>query len=81
LDTALNIIGFLGALLILSAYFLQQHGAVTGHSASYLWMNLAGSSAIAVSLLWSWNMPSFILQCAWITITGQSLLRQRVKTA
>lgn len=64
---------------MLFAYFLLQQGKVTAHQPSYLWMNFLGGIAVLVSLCVEWNLPAFMMELAWVTISAVSLWRIRGK--
>jgi hypothetical protein len=74
-----NIIGIVGMLLFLAAYYLLQQDALSAHDPRYLWMNFTGSIAVLASLLWAWNLPSFLLESAWAIISAYGLIRLRRK--
>lgn len=76
-----NIAGVAGVFAILVAYYLLQQGKVTAHQPLYLWLNFWGGFAVLVSLLWEWNLPAFMMEAAWVTISGVSLWRYRKKPA
>lgn len=76
-----NIAGVAGVFAILVAYFLLQQGKVTAHQPLYLWLNLWGGFAVLFSLLWDWNLPAFLMEAAWVTISAVSLWRYRGKRA
>jgi len=64
-----DIIGLCGMLCGLGAYFLLQKGLVSARSAQYLGLNFTSPLLIMVSLSVHWNLPSFMLQLAWLAIT------------
>lgn len=58
---------------MLLAYYLLQQQKVQAHSPKYLWMNFLGGLAVLVSLCFHWNLPAFLMELAWIAISGHSL--------
>ena len=64
-----NIIGILGVLLILAAYALLNLGKLLPTNLVYLLLNASGSSCILISLMFSWNLSSVVMQIAWISIS------------
>jgi uncharacterized membrane protein len=72
---AATLIGLVGVAAVLAAYALVSLGRWAGTQPRYQWLNLAGTFAILYSLLYSWNLPSFIAQCAWIVISIIGLVR------
>lgn len=74
-----NIIGLCGVALVLLAYGLVSLGIWAGTQPRYQWLNLAGTCAILYSVLYSWNLPSFVAQCAWIVLSVVGLARLYVR--
>lgn len=70
----LNILGLAGVFSMLAAYFLLQRGKVTAHQPRYLWMNFLGGLAVIFSLILHWNLPAFVMELAWVLISGHSLI-------
>ena len=64
----MTIIGWLGALLILLAYFLLIHKNLTSRSKMYQWMNIAGALLLAINTITIKAYPSFITNIAWFLI-------------
>ena len=64
-----DIVGVIGVLCGIGAYFLLQRGVISASSAAYLGLNLLSPSLIMLSLLVHWNLPAFMLQLAWLAIT------------
>lgn len=71
----MEIAGWAGALLILLAYALLSMGKVTGQSALYQGMNVAGAAGFIVNGWWHGAIPSAALNVIWILIGGFALLR------
>jgi hypothetical protein len=72
-----EIAGWTGALLILSAYLLLSMGRVSGQSASYQWMNVAGAAGFIVNGWYHGALPSAVLNVIWMLIGGTALWRMR----
>lgn len=75
MHTLANIIGMVGVALIVIAYFFNQAGKMASDSMPFPVLNLVGAVLILVSLWWSWNLPSFIMECIWITISAVGIAR------
>ncbi len=71
-----DIIGIIGTLMIVLAYFLMQNGKMHGTSWSYLWLNLAGALMLLYSLFWFWNLASVIIEIFWIGITIYGMIKK-----
>ena len=68
-------IGIVGVVLTLLAYFLLNMNRVTSKSMSYVYLNLFGSIMLLYSLLFHWNLPSVLIEIAWISISLMGLYR------
>ncbi len=79
LEIAVEVAGWGGAALILSAYLLITMGKVTGQSALYQWMNVAGAAGFIVNGWWHGAVPSAALNVVWMMIGGVALWRMRAK--
>ncbi len=64
---------------MLVAYFLLQRGKLTAHQPLYLWLNFWGGVVVICSLLQHWNLPAFIMELAWVSISAYSLITLRGK--
>jgi hypothetical protein len=74
-------IGIAGAALVLLSYGLLSTGRLTADDARYQWLNIIGTLAILGSLMVQWNLPSFILNGAWVLIGIAGLIRIHCKGA
>ena len=70
-----NSCGMLGVVIILLAYALLQTGKMLAKSFIYSFINLIGSCLILISLMHHWNLPSFIIEIAWIIISLWGMYR------
>ena len=79
LELAVEVVGWGGAALILGAYLLVTMGKVTGQSALYQWMNVAGAAGFIINGWWHGAVPSAALNVVWMMIGGVALWRMRMK--
>jgi len=70
-----NIIGLIGVILILTAYFLLQIDRVSPDSIIFSLTNTIGSSLILVSLFHTWNLASGVIEFAWLAISIMGLMK------
>ena len=75
MHTIADIIGLIGVAMIVVAYFLNQAGRMASDSLPFPTLNLVGAVLILVSLWWSWNLSSFVMECIWITISAVGIVR------
>lgn len=64
------IVGLVGMLVTLFAYFLLQAQKLHGNGLVYQLMNAVGALGVALSLLFGkFNLPAFLLEVAWLAIS------------
>jgi hypothetical protein len=74
-EIAVEVAGWAGASLILLGYLLITAGKLTGQSALYQWMNVAGAAGFIVNGWWHGALPSAVLNVIWLLIGAFALLR------
>jgi len=80
MKTAIEIIGWGGAVLILGAYALLSAGKIRSESLTYHLMNIVGAAGFVVNSGWNGALPSAAMNVVWIGI-GVYALRQRREAA
>ncbi|MBI1393519.1 MAG: hypothetical protein GC152_12325 [Alphaproteobacteria bacterium] len=73
--TAPDLIGLLGAALIVVAYAASQADRLDTRGVAYSAMNLAGAAAILVSLAFAFNLASFAIELVWLVVSVYGLFR------
>ncbi|WP_211276373.1 CBU_0592 family membrane protein [Francisella halioticida] len=68
-----NTIGVGGDILVIIAFFLLQINRVRSSGLSYLLLNILGSLGVLFSLIYHWNLPAFIMEAAWVIISGYGI--------
>lgn len=66
-----DIIGMAGTVLVVLAYYLLQLEKVASNSLTYNLMNLFGATFLLISLCFTFNLASFVIELFWI---GASLI-------
>jgi len=77
-----DFIGNIGVACILGTYLLLQLGRLGLRTLAYSALNGVGAMLILVSLLVDFNLSSFIIEVAWVTISAIGIsksLRSRSK--
>jgi len=64
-----DILGTLDVAVIILAYVLLQLGRVKSEMLAYSLLNAAGAAFILISLYYSFNFPSFIVEFFWLLIS------------
>ena len=70
----IELAGWAGALLIFGAYVLVSLGRLSGRSAAYQWMNVAGSAGFVVNSGWHGAVPSTALNSVWLVVALATLV-------
>ena len=72
---AVEVIGWVGGALILSAYGLLSSGRRSGRSRLYQWMNIVGAAGFVINSGLNGAFPSAALNAVWIFIGVYALAR------
>jgi hypothetical protein len=72
-----EIVGWIGAALIVGAYALLSAGKVKGDSRTYHVMNILGAAGFVVNSGWNGALPSAALNVVWLGIGAYALLKRR----
>ena len=71
----IDVIGWIGAGLVLLAYALVSTNRVRAQSAAYQWLNIGGALGLVVNSFWNGAIPSAVVNLFWIGIGVYSLRR------
>ena len=74
-ELAVEAVGWIGAALILLGYLMVTTGRLTGQSAAFQWMNVAGAAGFIVNGWWHGALPSTALNVIWMGIGIAALWR------
>jgi len=74
-----QIIGFIGMVFIVYAYFLLQIGTYDSKSLKFQYINLIGAILLLISLFVHFNLGSFIIEIFWIIITLYGIYKNYTK--
>jgi hypothetical protein len=67
--TLTDLIGILGVFIIIVAYMLLQLEKMDAKDLSFSALNSFGALLIIISLLYDWNLASFIMEFTWMMIS------------
>lgn len=70
-----DIVGTIGVVIILVAYYLLQVERITIHGLFYSVTNLLGAIFITISLIYKFNFASFLIEICWIAISLVGIAR------
>lgn len=71
-----NIIGIVGVVLVVLAYFLLQYEKLPAHGYAFPVLNLLGALMILFSLIYAWNLPSAVIETAWVIVSLFGIARK-----
>ena len=74
-------IGFVGALVVVVAYWANQADRLPSDNWKFPAANLGGSILILLSLFHAWNWPSVVIEIFWSVISLYGLVRHARKIA
>ena len=75
LDLFMEVVGWIGALLILAAYGLLSAGKLDARSPAYQWLNVIGAIGFILNSGWNGAWPSAALNVVWVGIGLVALVR------
>lgn len=64
-----DLIGIFGVVLIVIAYILLQIEKMDPRDLSFSTLNSLGALMIIISLLYDWNLASFLMEFIWLIIS------------
>lgn len=73
-------IGWVAAVMMLSAYIMLTTGRLSGHSGLYHWLNILSGGGFIINSGWNGAYPSACINIVWVAIglyglLGRSLAR------
>jgi len=75
LGLLMEVVGWIGAILILAGYALLTAEKVTSKSVSYQAMNVVGATGFIANGVWNGAWPSAVLNIIWVGIGVVALIR------
>ncbi len=79
LNILMEVVGWIGAILILTAYGMLTAGKLDGRSPAYQVMNVVGAAGFIANSSWNGAWPSAILNVIWVGIGAVALIRMAVR--
>lgn len=74
---AIEIIGWIGTLLIVGSYFLNINGKIKSTSPAYIVTNLAGGLLFSVYTYAHRTYPNMVVNIIWVVIAVMALLKRK----
>lgn len=76
MDVLIEVIGWIGAVLIVGSYFLNINGKLKASSGPYIISNLLGGIFFTINTLVHHAYPSMIVNIIWVIIAIAALFRK-----
>ncbi|MBK7432810.1 MAG: hypothetical protein IPI66_02235 [Chitinophagaceae bacterium] len=76
MDIFVEIIGWIGAVLIVGAYFLNINGRMKSDAPAYIFSNLLGGVFFTINTLVHHAYPSMLVNIIWVLIAIAALLKK-----
>ena len=77
LDILIDTGGWIGAVLILTAYFLVSTRKLTGDATTYQLMNLVGGLLLVINTIYYGAYPSSGVNLVWIGIAAYTMIKTK----
>ena len=77
MTSLIEVIGWVGALLVLVAYGLVSTERVSSRSLSYQALNIGGALGLVINSAWNGAIPSAVVNLIWIGIGAYALAARR----
>jgi Na+/pantothenate symporter len=71
----IEIIGYIGTILCISAYFLNVRGRLDASSPYYLAANVVGGIFLVINSVYHWALPSAIENSIWALVALVGLMK------
>jgi len=75
LEVTVDVLGWLGALILIAAYGVVSYGWASGRSRVYQALNVLGSALLVVNTAWHRAWPSSAVNILWAVIGIGALIR------
>jgi hypothetical protein len=79
MEILLNVLGWIGAFLLLLAYALVSFKKLEADSQSYQWLNITASILLLVNTIYYGAYPSSFVNAVWTVIAFLAILTIRRK--
>lgn len=77
MGSVIDLLGWAGAVSLLSAYWLVSQGRIDPRAPRYQRLNVAGGALLIVNSAYYGALPSVAVNVVWILVGIQALTRQR----
>lgn len=75
----IEVVGWLGSILIVGSYALNMRGKLEANSMAYIWANILGAVFFAINSYHHGAMPSVAVNIVWIGFAIETLIKLKRK--
>ena len=72
----IELIGWVGSILIIGSYFLNMQGKLDAKDTRYIWANLIGGACFIINTYFHAAYPSMAVNIIWVLIAISALFRK-----
>ncbi|PLK43776.1 MULTISPECIES: CBU_0592 family membrane protein [Emticicia] len=72
-----EIIGWIGAVLVTGSYFLNIQGKMDAKDARYIWANAIGGICFVINTYFHQAYPSMFVNIVWVLIAAAAVFRKK----
>ncbi len=77
MEIIIDVTGWIGTCLIISAYYLISSKRLDGGSKTYQALNLFGAAGIGFNVFYHHAWPAFAMEIAWAAIAVYALVKNK----
>lgn len=77
MKTVMTLVGWVGAISILWAYYLVSIGRAEQKKKTYLWLNIIGSVLLIVNTFYLEAYPSAFVNVVWLVIAFWGMFKEK----
>ncbi len=81
IDILVEIIGWIGSILIVGSYYLNIQGKIESNDTKYIWANLIGGIFFIVNTLAHHAYPSAFVNIVWVVIAVMAILKNKSRSS
>ncbi|MDX2196943.1 MAG: hypothetical protein NW207_11035 [Cytophagales bacterium] len=74
-EIIIDILGWIGASLVIAAYFLVSNNRVSSSGSTYQMLNLTGGILLIINTFYLKSYPSMAINIIWVVIAVAALIR------
>jgi hypothetical protein len=77
MDLLIEIVGWIGSVLIVGSYYLNIQGKLDSNHSKYIWANLIGGICFVINTYSHQAYPSVAVNIVWVIIALSAIFRKK----